>query len=213
MAQPNYQIIMKKIALLVLLVFCGNVYSQKKKATPKAAPPVVITKGNNYSAELVKNKFYLFVNNATAKDTLLLKTYPDKGTPTDCKISTFTTKGTAMYFVTWTDKQKTETKLKTEDNIVTESQIWNPATKTLLIGNTQTVSKIKEIVFLDKMKTASETQEKTRRSGYEFTLLGGEDFSLSDKSSSTKYSYNPTSMKYEVAKAKAAPAPPKKKRR
>ena len=85
--------------------------------------------------------------------------------------------------------------------------------KTLIITNTQTVAKIKEIVFLDKMKTASETQEKTRRSGYEFTFLGGEDFSLSDKSSSTKYSYNPTSMKYEVAKAKVATPTPKKKRR
>ncbi|WP_395058045.1 hypothetical protein [Flavobacterium sp.] len=201
---------MKKIALLVLLVFCGNAYSQKKKAT-KAIPSVLIAKGNNSSAELVKNKFYLFVNNATSKDTLLLKTYPDKGTPTDCKITTFTTKGTPMYLVAWTDKQKIETKLKTEENTITESQIWNPATKTLLIGNTQTVAKIKEIVFLDKLKTASETQEKTRRSGYEFTLLG-EDFSLSDKSSSTKYIYNPTSMKYEVAKAKAA-TPVKKKRR
>lgn len=203
---------MKKIALLVLLVFCGNVYSQKKKATPKATPSVVIAKGNNSSAELVKNKFYLFVNNATSKDTLLLKTYPDKGTPTDCKITAFTTKGTPMYFVAWTDKQIIETKLKKEENTITESQIWNPATKTLLIGNTQTVAKIKEIVFLDKLKTASETQEKTRRSGYEFTLLG-EDFSLSDKSSSTKYSYNPTSMKYEVAKAKVAPPAPKKKKK
>ena len=202
---------MKKIALLVLLIFCGNAYSQKKKATPKAIPSVVVAKGNNSSAELVKNKFYLFVNNAKSKDTLLLKTYPDKGTPTDCKITTFTTKGTPMYLVAWTDKQKIETKLKTEENTITESQIWNPATKTLLIGNTQTVTKVKEIVFLDKLKTASETQEKTRRSGYEFTLLG-EDFSLSDKSSSTKYSYNPTSMKYEVAKGKVA-TPVKKKRR
>ena len=205
---------MKKIALLVLIVFCGNVYSQKKKASPKVTPPLMIAKGgNNSSAEIIKNKFYLFVNNATAKDTLLLKTYPDKGTPLDCKITTFTTKGTPMYLVVWTEKQTTTaTKLKTEDNTITESQIWNPATKTLITGNTQSVTKIKEIVFLDKLKTASETQEKTRRSGYEFTFLG-EDFTLSDKSSNTKYSYNPASMKYEVPKGKATTTAPKKKRR
>ena len=203
---------MKKIALLVLLIFCGNAYSQKKKATPKATPPVVIAKGNNYSAELIKNKFYLFVNNATAKDTLLLKTYPDKGTPTDCKITPFATKGTPMYLIVWTEKTNTTTKLKTEDNVITESQIWNPATKILITSNTQTVIKIKEIVFLDKLKTASETQEKTRRSGFEFTFLG-EDFTLSDKSSNTKYSYNPTSMKYEVPKVKATTPTPKKRRR
>ena len=202
---------MKKIALLVLLIFCGNAYSQKKKTTPKATASVVITKGKNYSAELVKNKFYLVVNNAAAKDSLLLKTYSDKGTPIDCKITAFTTKGTAMYLIVWTEKQISETKLKTEDNVSTVSQIWNPATKTSLIANTQTVTKIKEIVFLDKLKTASETQEKVRRSGYEFAFLG-EDFTLSDKSSNTKYSYNPTAMKYEVPKGKATAAPKKRRR-
>lgn len=212
MAKPNYVFIMKKIALLVLFVFCGNVYSQKKKA-PAKTPPVVIAKGNNYSAELAKNKFYLVVNNTVSKDTLSLKIYPDKTTPTDCKITAFTTKGVPMYLVSWTEKLITETKLKTEDNLITESQIWNPATKNLLVGNTQTVTKIKEIIFLDKLKTASETQEKIRRSGYEFTFLGGEEFSLSDKYSNTKYSYNPTSMKYEIFRPKVAESAPKKKRK
>ncbi|GAQ49035.1 hypothetical protein FPK15_contig00024-0032 [Flavobacterium psychrophilum] len=118
-----------------------------------------------------------------------------------------------MYLVSWTEKLITETKLKTEDNLITESQIWNPATKNLLVGNTQTVTKIKEIIFLDKLKTASETQEKIRRSGYEFTFLGGEEFSLSDKYSNTKYSYNPTSMKYEIFRPKVAESAPKKKRK
>lgn len=203
---------MKKIALLVLLVFCGNVYSQKKKTKPKETPTTVIAKGSNYSAELFKNKFYLVLKIAATKDTLFLKTYSDKVTPIDCKITAFSTKGTPLYLVTWTEKQTTETKLKKEENVFTESQIWNPATKNLVLGNTQTVSNIKEIVFLDKLKTASETQEKIRRSGLEFVFLG-EDYSLSDKYSSLKYSYNATSMKYEIAKTSVATKAQKKTKR
>ncbi len=206
---------MKKITLCVLLLFCGSMIAQKKKATPKAAANEVVAKSGNASVEFVKNNMYLFVANAGKKDTLLLKKYTVKGTPVDCKITSFTTKGTPMYFVTWAEKSTTETKLKKEETTVTESQIWNPATKTLMIGNTQTATKIKEIVFLDKLKNASETQERMRNSGFAFNFLPDGDFILKDKSSETKYSLNTASMKYEAAKGKAAATPPpaKKKKR
>lgn len=206
---------MKKITLFVLLLCFGSIYSQKKKATaPKAPASVVIAKAGNASAEIVKNNFYLFIANAGKKDTLLLKKYDAKATPLECKINAFTTKGTPMYYVTWIENATTETKLKKEESVITETQIWNPANKTLLIGNTQTATKIRETVFLDKLKNASETQERVRNSGYTFTFLPEGDFTLRDKSSETKYSYNVTSMKYEVFKpAAAAPVASKKKKK
>jgi hypothetical protein len=209
---------MKKITLLVLLLACGSMYSQKKKSkakTPAKETSVVIAKSGNASAEMYKNNFTLFITNAGKKDSLLLKKFNDKVTPVDCKITSFTTKTVPMYFVTWAEKSVTENKLKKEETTITESQIWNPATKTLLIGNTQTSVKIKETVFLDKLKNASETQERVRNGGFVFTLLNDGDFSLKDKSSDTKYTYNATSMKYEAVKAKATSttAPPKKKKK
>lgn len=205
---------MKKIALFTLLLCFGNIYSQKKKKPEAVIPNVVIAKSGNASAEMSKNNFYFFISNGAKKDTLLLKKYDVKATPTLCSIKSYTTKGTPMYYVTWTESSVVETKLKKEETTIVESQIWNPAIKTLLIGNTQTATKIKEIVFLDKLKTASETQERTRKSGYEFVFLG-EDFSLRDKSSDTKYTYNVTSMRYEVSKptSTAATKPTKKKRK
>lgn len=211
---------MKKITLLALLLVCGSMYSQKKKSKAKAAPKetsVVIAKSGNVSAEMFKNNFTLFITNAGKKDSLLLKKFNDKVTPAECKITSFTTKAVPMYCVTWVEKSVTETTLKKEETTTTESQIWNPATKVLLIGNTQTATKIKETVFLDKLKNASETQERMRNGGFIFTLLNDGDFSLKDKSSDTKYTYNATSMKYEAVKANTAaatkPTPTKKKKK
>lgn len=204
---------MKKIAIFILLGFCVTSFAQKKKSTPATKGNTIIATSGNASAEIAKDNFYLFIKNGATKDTMLLKTFKTKVTPMNCTIKTFTTKGTPMYLVSWTENNKTETKLKKEEETVTESQIWNPATKVLQIGNTYSSTMITEIVFLDKLKTASETQQKMRKSGYEFTFLDG-DFLLKDKYSSTKYSYNPTSMKYEVAKGAApTPTPPAKKKK
>lgn len=208
---------MKKIVLFAFLISSVIATSQKKKksvAVPKIVP-IVVTKSGNDSAEIIKNNFYLFVANGATKDTLTLKSYTAKPNPTLCTIKNFTAKGTSLYFVTWSEVNVVETNLKKEETTTTESQIWNPATKTLVIGNTNAVTKIRETVFLDKLKNASETQERVKRSGYEF-ILQGEDFLLKDKASETKYVYNNTLGKYEVYKKPAAPVvnqPVKKKRR
>lgn len=188
---------MKKIILLLFLLLSSIGFSQKKKKAVPAIVPIVVAKSGNDSAEIIKNNFYLFVANGTKKDTLLLKTFTTKGNPILCTLKSFTTKGTPLYYVTWSESSSLDTNLKKEETTTTESQIWNPATKTLVIGNTNTVTKIRETVFLDKLKNASETQERIRRSGYELILLG-EDFLLKDKASETKYTYNALTSKYEV---------------
>lgn len=205
---------MKKIAILAFAFFTCFTNAQKKKSSKAPAPTAtVITTSGNASVELFKNNLFLLVKNGVQKDTMLLKTYTDKTLPTECKVTNFTTKGTSMYYVTWNEKVVTETKLKKEETAIVESQIWNPAKKELQIGNTQSTSNIKEIVFLDRLKTASETQQRVKKSGYEFIFNNG-DFILRTKSGDTKYTYNTTTSKYEVDKGTpAATTTPKKKRR
>ena len=205
---------MKRIAVLVLLVLSGTSYSQKKKKVIPPPSAVVIAKIDNASAEVFKDAFYLIVNAGAKKDSLLLKKYTAKTTPIECKIISFTAKGTPLYYVSWIEKTTTETKLKKEETVVTESQIWNPSTKTIATTNTQGITKIRETVFLDRLKNASETQERTRSSGFLFTFLDG-DFSLKDKSSENKFTYNASTMKYERVNTTppAATKPAKKKRK
>lgn len=209
---------MKKIALLLLLLFCGTMYSQKKKKLSKAKVVTsnIIVKTQNLTAELIKGNFYVFRLDKTAKkDTLLLKTFSNTTIPTDCTIKKFTAKTLPLYCITWTENTTSDSGLKKEVIVSKNAQIWNPATKMQLFANTQTATNIKEQVFLDKNKTASETQERNRNEGFTFTLLPEGDFTLKNKSYETKYSLNVATMKFEAPKpTSSAPAkqPAKKKK-
>lgn len=202
---------MKNVFCLLVLFCSVSGFSQKKKkATSKEPAPISIVKLDNLNAEIIKNDFYLFrMDKLAKKDTMLLRTYTDKMLPTDCKIVKFSCKNIPMYNLSWTEKATTETKTKKEEIVATYSQIWNPTTKTKVFENIQTATKIKEQVFLDKLKTASETQERNRNEGYVFTLLPNGDFTLKNKSVESKYTYNVTNLAFEVI-SKPAPAPPVK---
>ncbi|WP_310557595.1 hypothetical protein [Flavobacterium sp.] len=206
---------MKKIALLVLVLFCGTSNAQKKKkSTTNPIVAVIITKTENLTAEVIKPNFYIFRNeNSIKKDTLLLKAFSSSITPTDCVIKKFVTKSTPLYYVSWTEKMNSETKLKKETIVVTNVQIWNPATKMQVFSNTQTSTNIKEQVFLDKNKTASETQERNRNEGYNFTLLPTGDFTLKNKAVESKYNLNTVTMKYELPQKSADVSKSSKKKK
>ena len=194
---------MKKIALLLLLLFCGNMYSQKKKKSSKVkvVTSTVIAKTDNLTAELIKGNFYVFrIDKIAKKDTLLLKTFSATTVPTDCIIKKFTAKTIPLYCITWTENTSNDSSTKKELIVSKNTQIWNPASKTQLFTNTQTSTNIKEQVFLDKNKTASETQERNRNEGFTFTLLPEGDFTLKNKSYESKYSLNTTTMKFEIPK-------------
>ena len=202
---------MKKIALLLLLLFCGNIYSQKKKKSSKEkiVTSIVIAKTDNLTAELIKGNFYVFrIDKIAKKDTLLLKTFSGATVPTDCVIKKFTAKKLPLYCISWTENTSNDNSTKKELIVSKNVQIWNPASKTQLFTNTQTSTNIKEQVFLDKNKTASETQERNRNEGSTFTLLPEGDFTLKNKSYESKYSLNTTTMKFEIPKS-ATPIQPK----
>ncbi|MET0760531.1 MAG: hypothetical protein ABWZ56_08935 [Flavobacterium sp.] len=190
------------IFLFALLLSFGNTYSQKKKAPQKSATSV-IAKADNLTAELIKNNFYLFVNNKGAKkDTIFTKTTDAKTIPTECKIAPFTAKGVPLYYISWVEKNITKTDLKMEEATRINSEIWDVTTKTKLLSNVQGTTKIVEKVFLDKLKNASETQERMRREGYEFILTKEGDVIMKNKTLESKLTYDPTNKKFVDAKKK-----------
>jgi hypothetical protein len=190
-----------------------------------------LTKSGNITAELLKKKdacrLYLLVPDAKKKnDTLSLKTAAydpkaapavrDNNIPTNCTIMPFTAKGVKLYHVSWTEKAFTEIPDKKEDATRTVSQIWNMETKNQLYSNTQTSTKITEILYLDKLKNASQTSEKMRNEGFNMTVTPEGDLVLKNKTQENRMTFDAAEAKFVAVKSAPQPAasakPAKKKK-
>jgi len=212
---------MKKTALLILILLCTTIsYGQKKKAKSKAPAKTASTalaKADNLTAEIVKGNFFLFINNKTTKDTIGIKTVDANSLPKDCAIKPFTAKGTPLYLLTWTEESTTKTDLKTEIKTILFSEVYDVSTKTKLFSNQQATTNITEKVFLDRLKNASETQEKVRREGFEFILTAEGDIQQKNKTQQNTFAFNATDKKYVEGKTTSlatstTKAPAKKKK-
>jgi len=209
---------MKKLFLLLILLVSTIGFAQKgkTKAKPAAAKNVVLTKVDNISAEVISEKsgkrVVLFVKNEDKVDTLEVKKL-DKTDfkPTGFVVKSFTTQGKKFYHVNWKEQVKTDTKLKKETSDITEDQVWDTETKTLLVGNLHKKSHIKETIFLDANKTASHDVEKNRSEGFEFTLNADGSFVMKTKTQNSTYVYNVASSKYEIKGAPKTSGAKKKK--
>lgn len=195
---------MKKIIILfTVFLFCNTSFSQKNKTSKKSNSSSILAKADNLTLELIKNNYYLFLNNKGAKkDTLFTKNGEGNKKPFDCKIVSFSAKGTSLYCITWLENAITETKEKTEDKTQIHNEIWDINSKTGVLENIQTATKIKEIVYLDKLKNASETREKMRNEGFVFALTKDGDVVLKNKTQELKMSYDSASKKYLDVKKK-----------
>ena len=190
----------KSILLLTILFTVTSTFGQKKKAS-KSADSSALVKVNNLSVVLIQNNLYLFIENKGAKkDTILLKKYNIKGNPTDCKITAFTTKGTTLNLISWSETAVTESKEKTENKTMKYNEIWNVKTKSKAFSNLQTTTKVKEIQYLDKLKNASQTVDKIRNEGLAFTLTKEGDVYLKNKTQENTLSYNASSNVYQNLK-------------
>jgi hypothetical protein len=212
---------MKKLILLLALSLCFTTgYSQKKKVAKKAGTPAsVLAKVNELSAQLTpkKDRFEVLFG----KDTLFTRKVDLSGNnkpatknnniPFNCTITPVVIKGTPLYCIAWSDNNINEATEKTEDRTKVYSEIWNPVTKTQVLANVQTTTKIKEILWLDKGKNASQTSEKLRREGYEFSMNKEGDVILKNKTQENKMVYNPATNVYEDVKSSGAAAKTKKK--
>lgn len=211
---------MKKLIFFFVLLASVLSFSQKGKAKGKisaASKNIVLTKVDNISAEIITEKsgkrVVLFVKNEAQIDTLEVKKL-DKADfkPTNFTLKSYTTQGKKFYYVNWKEEVKVDTKLKKENGVVTEDQLWDTETKKLLLGNTHKSSHVKETIFLDANKTASHDVEKNRNEGFEFILNPDGSFNLKTKSQTSSYAYNTTSERYEAKSASKASAPAKKKK-
>lgn len=213
---------MKKLFFITLLSLCTLTSNAQKKRSAKSTKPKneVIAKLDEVSAEIItinkERNLVLFVKNGAGVDTLKMKTVDKTFKPLNFVLKPVTVKNVKLYVASWNEQniEKTKTKEVTAD--ITESQIWNPATKSLLIGNTQKDSHIKETVFLDANKTASHEVEKKRKEGFQFVLNDDGSLILKTKTQENHYAYNPTNDKYESTKAVVTAkktAPKSKKRR
>jgi hypothetical protein len=191
------------ILVLVMLVGIAN-YGQKNKSTKAVAKPTAtLAKADNLVAEIKTGNFQLTISeNGKPKDAIVVKAADPKFTPTDCKLTAFKASGATLYLLNWTEKTLTKTELKTENITTIYSKVYDVTTKTEVFSNYQTTNNIVEKVFLDKLKNASETQEKIRREGFEFILNPDGSIVQKSKTQENKWIFDAKTVKYVDSKKK-----------
>ncbi|WP_396192698.1 hypothetical protein [Flavobacterium sp.] len=200
---------MKKIIFIALVALTSNVtFSQKNKTATKkpgatATAKGVLAKADNLVAEVKSGTFQLTINeNGKPKDAITIKNVDAKFAPTNTKLTAFKANGAALYLLTYTENNILKTDLKTEDMTTVTSIIYEIPTKKQVFSNTQMTNHIIEKVFLDKLKNASETQERLRREGFEFTLNPDGSITQKNKTQENKWVYDVAKMEYVDAKKK-----------
>ena len=195
---------MKKLFFLVVLSLIGyNSFAQKKKSAVKVKPLTVFAKVDNLVAEVKNGTFQITIyENGTPKDAIEIKMAESKFAPTNCKLIPFKANGTQLYLLTWTESTQTKTDLKTEDATNIYSNIYELTSKKLVVTNKQVTSHIVEKVFLDKLKNASETQERKHSEGFEFKLNPDGSIIQKTKTQENRLVYDVVKMQFVISKKK-----------
>ena len=207
---------MKKLIFLLTLLFLSTLSIAQKGKSNSSPKSVVLSKVDNISAEIItvnkEKNLVLLVKDSSVVTLEVKKNVSNNFKPENFTIKSFTTNGKKFYHITWKEKINSVTKLKTENGLVSEDQIWDVETKTLLLGNTHKALNIKEKVYLDKNKTASHDVEKNRKEGFDFVLNADGSFNLSTKTQNSVYVYNTESSKYVLKSAPTSKSTSKKRR-
>lgn len=193
---------MKKIiVLLIISCFTVTALAQKKKITPskKTHTSSGFAKADNLVAEVKSANFQLTITeNGKPKDAIVVKPIDTKFAPVNTKITPFTANGVKLYLLSWTEETTTTTSSSTEKATIVYSNIYDVTNKKEIYTNKQVTILITEKVFLDANKTASETQQKVRREGYEFILNPDGTITQKSKKAETKLSFNVEKMEFAV---------------
>lgn len=198
---------MKKIILLVLIALVSTAsFAQKKKSSGKKPASTattsakgVLARADNLVAEVKAGNFQVTID---GKEALTVKAVDAKFAPTNVKLSSFMASGTKLYLLTWTETIQIKTDLKTEDITNVNSVVYEIPNKKQVFSNTQMTNHITEKVFLDRLKTASETQEKIRREGFEFILNADGTITQKNKTQENKWKYDAAKIEFVDAKKK-----------
>ena len=201
---------MNKIIVMALIALVSTTAFAQKKKKPVASKPAttvvakgVLAKVDNLVAEVKTGNFQLTINeNGKAKDAIIVKAVDAKFTPTNTKLTSFKANGVSLYVLTWTEITVIKTDLKTENLTNVYSIVYEIPNKKQVFSNTQTTNHIVEKVFLDKLKNASETQERIRSEGFEFILNADGTITQKNKTQENKWKYNPATFEFVDAKKK-----------
>jgi D-ribose pyranose/furanose isomerase RbsD len=187
---------MKKIILLLLVASTTFCIGQKKKS--KANPITVLAKFENISIETNKTDLNLIIVAPDGKkEAVLIKNTAPGLAFKDCKIIKFTSGGKTLHNLSWMEKVTIgDPKIKIEESIKTINEVWDITLKAKVFTNEQAITNIKEQVFLDKLKNASETQERTRREGQEFSLQPDGVVILKSKNMESRLAYSTKDSKF-----------------
>ena len=191
---------MKKVILLVCVTILSiNSFAQKMKVVAKK-PPVSsgYAKVDNLVAEVKNGNWQVTISDkGKPNDALIVKAVDVSFAPTNCKLSSFMATGVKLYLLSWTEFSSTKSDIKTEDKTMVYSVIYEIVSKKQVFSNYQLTNHITEKVFLDKNKTASETQEKIRREGFEFMLNPDGTVSQKNKTQQNNLVYDKEKMEFK----------------
>lgn len=195
---------MKQLFILFALAFTITTgFAQKKKTPVKSTKTASVAKVDNLTAEIKGKTFQLTISDkGKPTDAIIVKELTNDVKPIDMKLSSFAANGTKLYLLQWTEKSNTKTDLKTEDITMIYSVIYEITSKKQVFSNYQKTTNIVEKVFLDRNKTASETQEKVRKEGFEFVLNPDGSVTQKSKNQENKWSYDPAKQEFVEAKKK-----------
>ena len=196
---------MKQLFILFALALTITTgFAQKKKTPVKSTKTASVAKVDNLTAEIKGKTFQLTISDkGKPADAIIVKELTNDVKPIDMKLSSFTANGTKLYLLQWTEKSNIKTDLKTEDITMIYSVIYEITSKKQVFSNYQKTTNIVEKVFLDRNKTASETQEKVRKEGFEFVLNPDGSVTQKSKNQENKWSYDTAKQEFlEVKKKK-----------
>jgi len=198
---------MKQLLILLAIALSTTTGFAQKKKTPvkstKTATTSSTAKVDNLTAEIKGKTFQLTIaEKGKAADAITVKELVGDVKPSDIKLSSFTGSGTKLYLLQWTEKSNIKTDLKTEDITMIYSVIYEIPNKKQVFSNYQKTTNIVEKVFLDRNKTASETQEKVRREGFEFILNSDGSVVQKGKAQQNNWTYDVAKQEFVDTKKK-----------
>ena len=174
-----------------------NGFSQKRissSKTPSSAS--ALPKVDNLQVEIKNGKFQVNISEkGKTNDFLIIKVVDAAFTPKDCKLSSFSASGVKLYLLTWTELSTTKSTNKTEEKTTIYSIIYEITSKKQVYSNYQLTNHITEKVSLGGTG-ATETQEKIRREGFEFTLNSDGSVTQKNKTQQTTFVYDKVKIEF-----------------
>lgn len=190
---------MKKIFLFVCVALMSvNGFSQKKKTTTKKSTTTTsaFPKLDNLQVEVKNGNFQVAISEkGKPVDAMVVKVADASFTPKDCKLSSFMANGVKLYLLSWMELSMTKSPSKSEDKTTVYSIIYEIVSKKQVYSNYQLTNHITEQVSLGGT-SATETQEKIRREGFEFVLNPDGSVTQKGKNQQTTFVYNKDKMEF-----------------